>query len=82
MRSMKASEFKAKCLAILDEVHETGEPVMILKRGRPVAQLVSPTRGISVNPQDELRGSVTILGDIMEPVLESTLWDAERGKLL
>jgi prevent-host-death family protein len=68
MRSMKASEFKAKCLAILDEVHETGEPVMILKRGRPVAKLVSPTRGGSLNPQDELRGSVTILGDIMEPV--------------
>lgn len=80
MRSIKASEFKAKCLAILDEVHETGEPVMILKRGRPVAKLVSPIRGSSVHPQDELRGSVTVLGDIMEPVLESALWDAEKGK--
>jgi len=80
MRSIKASEFKAKCLAILDEVHESGEPVMILKRGQPVAKLVPPTR--SANPQDELRGSVTILGDIIEPVLESTLWNAEKGELL
>jgi prevent-host-death family protein len=81
MRSIKASDFKAKCLAILDEVHETGEPVMILKRGQPVAKLVPPTRGGSVNPQDELRGSVTILGDIMEPVLAPDCWDAEKGKL-
>jgi prevent-host-death family protein len=42
MRSIRASEFKAKCLAILDEVERTGEPVTILKRGRPVARLLPP----------------------------------------
>jgi prevent-host-death family protein len=42
MVTINASEFKAKCLAILDEVADTGEAVMILKRGRPVAQLVPP----------------------------------------
>jgi prevent-host-death family protein len=35
MRVMKASEFKARCLAILDEVERTGEVVVISKRGRP-----------------------------------------------
>jgi prevent-host-death family protein len=39
MRTVNDSEFKAKCFAILDEVEETGEPVTILKRGRPVARL-------------------------------------------
>ena len=39
MQTINASDFKARCLAILDRVHETGERVVILKRGRPVAEL-------------------------------------------
>jgi len=39
MRSIKASEFKAKRLKLMDEVAGTGEPVVITKNGRPVAQL-------------------------------------------
>ena len=39
METINASDFKARCLAILDRVQETGEPVVILKRGRPVAEL-------------------------------------------
>jgi prevent-host-death family protein len=35
-----ASEFKAKCLALPDDVALTGEPVTILKHGQPVAQVV------------------------------------------
>jgi prevent-host-death family protein len=42
MKTINASEFKAKCLAILDEVAETGEVLTILKHGKPVAQLVPP----------------------------------------
>lgn len=41
MRTMGAGEFKAKCLAILDEVNETGEPVIVTKRGKPVARVES-----------------------------------------
>jgi prevent-host-death family protein len=40
MRSIKASEFKAKCLRLIDEVAATGEPIEITKRGKPVARLV------------------------------------------
>lgn len=40
MRRIRASELKAKCLAILDEIARTGESVTILKRGRPIASLV------------------------------------------
>lgn len=50
---MKASEFKARCLAILDEVRDTGREVTITKRGKPVAKVV-PTE-----PVRSLRGSVT-----------------------
>jgi prevent-host-death family protein len=37
---MPAGEFKAKCLAVMDEVQASGEPVVLTKRGKPVARLV------------------------------------------
>lgn len=80
MRSVRASEFKAKCLAILDEVERTGEPVTILKRGRPVARLVPPASGQGKYPQESLHGTVEILGDILEPVLPAAAWEAESGE--
>lgn len=78
MRSIRASEFKAKCLAILDEVEQTGEPVTILKRGRPVARLVPPELGQRKYPQHALFGTVEILGDVVEPVLPAGDWEAEN----
>lgn len=39
MRTMPAGEFKAKCLAVMDEVQATGQPVIVTKRGKPVARL-------------------------------------------
>ena len=51
MLTINASEFKAKCLAILDQVADTGEEVLILKRGRPVAQLVRPIVSSSRSPE-------------------------------
>lgn len=76
MREIRASEFKAKCLAILDEVERTGEPVTILKRGRAVARLVPPPIGQGRYPQHELFGTVEILGDVIEPVLPAEDWEA------
>ncbi len=79
MVMINASDFKAKCLAILDEVANTGEEVLILKRGKPVAQLVPPIASSSRHPQDELRDSVVIKGDVIEPVLPAAAWEAEGG---
>lgn len=76
-RSINASDFKAKCLALLDEVAKTGRPMTILKRGKPVAQLVPATPRDDGLPQDALFGSVTILGDIVSPVLNPSEWEAE-----
>ena len=39
-RIMKASEFKAKCLKLMDEVADTGEEIVITKNGKPVSRLV------------------------------------------
>ncbi|HWN42957.1 MAG TPA: HIT family protein [Thermoanaerobaculia bacterium] len=55
-------------MAILDEVEQTGEPVTILKCGRPAGVLAPVVHGRNRYPQDELFGTVQILGDIIEPV--------------
>lgn len=69
METINATDFKARCLAILDRVRETGERVVILKRGRPVAELGPPSHMDSEYPQFELRGTVTVVGDIIEPAV-------------
>ena len=81
MKTINAAEFKAKCLAILDEVDRTGEPITILKRGKPVARLVPPVPREAAYPQTTLLGSGKIIGDILEPPLPVDSWDAERGEL-
>ncbi len=80
MRSLKASEFKAKCLGVLDDVDRTGEPVTILKRGRPVARLIPVPRSSARCPQETLAGTVEILGDIIHPVVPPSAWEANRRK--
>lgn len=76
MTTINASDFKARCLAILDRVHETGERVVILKRGRPVAELTRATGESEGYPQAELEGTVVILDDIVEPVFPEEYWDS------
>ena len=69
METINASEFKARCLAILDRVQATGERVLILKRGRPVAELL-PTSGDQTEyPQLELAGTLTTVDDIIGPAV-------------
>jgi prevent-host-death family protein len=66
-RSIPASQFKAKCLALLDEVAETRQPLVVTKRGKPVARVV-PTEA----PRS-LIGSVTYLVDddeLIKPLYE------------
>ena len=76
METINASYFKARCLAILDRVRETGERIVILKRGQPVAELGPPSRRESQYPQLELRGTATVIGDIVGPVLPEHYWDS------
>lgn len=79
METINASEFKARCLAILDHVQTTGEHVLILKRGRPVAELL-PTSGARTEyPQLELAGTLTIVDDIIEPAVPEQDWETLRS---
>src|SRR5262245_45585143 len=66
-RTIKASEFKAKCLAIMDDVARTGASVVITKNGKPIAELV-PHRGPRPKLFGALKGRVFITGDIISPL--------------
>ena len=79
METINASYFKARCLAILDRVRETGERIVILKRGQPVAELWPPSQSESRYPQSELKGTVTVVGDIVGPVVPADHWDSLAG---
>jgi prevent-host-death family protein len=74
MSEIKASEFKARCLALIDEVAATGRPLTVTKRGRPLARLVP------VEEPASLRGSVAYRVDeeaLLAPVEAG--WSATGG---
>ena len=75
-RTMKASEFKAKCLKLMDEVAESGEEIVITKNGRPVSRL-APYRKQPPAPFGRDRHLIRILGDIESPIEEE--WEAEAN---
>ena len=70
-------EFKLKCLELMDHVKESHEEVIITQDGSPVAKLVPYEEHIEepVNLFGYMKGSVTINGDILEPIDEN--WFAE-----
>ena len=74
-----AGEFKARCLKLMDEVRATRRPIVITKRGKPVAKLV-PVEEEAPTIFGRLKGTVTIHGDIVGPI-DDLDWHAERGIL-
>lgn len=77
MKRMPAGEFKARCLRVMEQVRATREPVVITKRGRPVAKLVPADE----RPDDVfgcLKGVIKIVGDIESPVVPPEDWEALR----
>ena len=72
MRTIPAGRFKAQCLRLLDEVAETGETIVVTKRGKPVAKVEA------VEEPPSLRGSVIYLvsdEELIAPIDE--VWNAE-----
>lgn len=77
MTTIQASEFKAKCLALMDEVARTGVTILVTKNGKPVAEL-RPHRPPRIkSPLGLHKGRSVILGDIMAPV-DPGSWKASR----
>lgn len=69
MRTMPAGQFKAKCLAVMDEVQAKRIPVLVTKNGKPVAKLVPLELPEGEDPLDAFYyGKIEIVGDILAPL--------------
>ena len=75
MEEIKISEFKATCLAVLARVGRTGNPVLVTRFGKPVAQVVPPPKPPMETWLGCMRGQGAILGDLVEPVGTPDEWE-------
>jgi prevent-host-death family protein len=81
MRTMAAGEFKAKCLAVMAEVNSTGQPVLVTKRGKPLARVLPFQEPAKEKPEDIfgcLRGFLASekgLDDLVDPIIPMEEWD-------
>ena len=75
IKTIPAGAFKARCLAIMDEVQAKHQAVVITKRGKPVAKLVPVEQ-----EKDDIfgflkgKGRIEIKGDIISPALTPEEW--------
>jgi prevent-host-death family protein len=79
MKEVAISEFKAKCLGMLERVRKTRKPIRITRFGEPVAEIVPP------NPKKSpkkwlgcMEGTIRIVGDIVGPISSEDDWEASR----
>lgn len=73
MKTMAAGSFKAKCLAVMDEVQAKRETVVITKRGKPVAKLV-PVNAETDDIYNFMAGKGAVTGDVVSPAISAEDW--------
>ena len=79
MQEIAISKFKATCLAVLERVRKTGEPVVVTRFGQPIARIEPPTPGPTKRIKlGAMAGTVKILGDIVGPISDISDWEAAQ----
>ena len=74
--SIAISKFKATCLAVLERVRRTGQPVRVTRFGVPVADIVPPAPPAeSATWLGAMRDRGRVSGDLIAPVVESSEWE-------
>ena len=79
MKQMRASVFKARCLAVMDDIQATGEPVTVTKRGKPVVKVI-PAESEKDDIFGFMAGKAKIIGDIESPVVPLKDWKIFKTK--
>ena len=80
MEEIAISEFKAKCLAVMERVRKTGKPILVTRFGKPVVEVVPP--GPVPDSNDwigSLESSGRIVGDIVAPASDESDWEVLRS---
>ncbi|MGD0292209.1 MAG: type II toxin-antitoxin system Phd/YefM family antitoxin [Candidatus Binataceae bacterium] len=79
MQEVAISEFKAKCLALLEQVRATKKPIRITRFGKPVAEVIPPTavedRAAWIG---SMKDTMKITGDIVSPATDEDEWEVLR----
>lgn len=79
MTEVPISEFKAKCLALLEEVRRSRKPLRITRHGKPVAEIVPAEKKIDRNSMfGSMEGSIIFKGDIISPASDKDDWEVLR----
>jgi prevent-host-death family protein len=79
MTEVSISQFKAKCLELLEQVRRTRQPIRITRHGKPVAEVIPPTavvdRAVWIG---SMKDSMEIVGDIISPANDEDEWEVLR----
>lgn len=79
MKEVAISEFKAKCISILDQVRQTKKPVRVTRFGKPVAEVVPPSPEAGATDWiGSMKDTMKILGDIVSPAGDEKDWEVLR----
>ena len=74
MKEIAAGQFKNQCLALMDKVQQTGEPLVVTKRGKPVVKIVPVVRDED-NFFDSMKGRAIVVGDIVHDTVPAEDWE-------
>jgi prevent-host-death family protein len=79
MDQIAIAKFKATCLSLLERVRKTGEPILVTKRGKPIAQIFPPPPATNEKRSAYgcMKGTIEIAGDIVSP-LPAEDWESLR----
>jgi len=78
MKEVAISEFKAKCLALLEQVQKTKKPIRVTRFGKPVAEVVPPSPDAPSDWLGSMKDTIEIVGDIVSPANEESDWEVLR----
>jgi len=79
MRTIAISKFKATCLAEIEKVNKTGEPLTVTRFNKALAQIVPAPLAQDGRKFGRMAGVTRILGDITSPVCDPDDWEANRS---
>jgi prevent-host-death family protein len=79
MKEVAISEFKAKCLALLEEVRKTRQPIRVTRHGKPMAEIVPSTAVMDRAAWiGSMKDTIKITGDIISPANDDDEWEVNR----
>ncbi len=76
MEEIQISKFKATCLAVLESVRKTREPVLVTRFGKPIAQVLPPPPSPVGDWLGAMKDHGEIRGDLVAPVADLSEWEA------